>query len=167
MNRLRQICCALAVTMLHCLGAQGALAHPHVWVDYAIEARFNTEGLAGFQHRWTFDEMFSSQILEMFDTDRDGQFSTQETEEVRQGAFEYLSEYDYFIQIKINGTPFHVGAIQDFQATIQGHHVVYDFFVPCPVPASRETKAVHLLIADMELNFRGCGLLSNYLRSLT
>jgi len=42
-------------------------SHPHVWVDYAIEANFNQNGLTGFQHRWEFGEMFSSQIMEMFD----------------------------------------------------------------------------------------------------
>ena len=150
MNLSRQICSTLVVTMLLCGWPQGAWAHPHVWVDYAIEARFNTQGLVGFQHRWTFDEMFSSQIMEMFDNDRDGQFSGLEIEEVRQGAFEYLSEYDYFIQIMINRTPFLVSGVQDFQATIQGHRVSYDFFVPCPVAASSEPKDVYMLIADME-----------------
>ncbi len=150
MLRLRRIVLVLIMTTLLSMGAQPARAHPHVWVDYAIEARFDATGLVGFQHRWTFDEMFSSQIMEMFDADADGVFSAGEIEEVRQGAFEYLSEYDYFIQIKINGSPFHVASVTDFRATIQGHQVVYDFFVPCAVPASVEPKTVHLLVADME-----------------
>ncbi|TVR01781.1 MAG: DUF1007 family protein [Desulfovibrionales bacterium] len=140
----------LAVMTLVFMKTQPARAHPHVWVDYAIEARFDASGLKGFQHRWTFDEMFSSQIMEMFDRDGDGVFSAQEIEEVRQGAFEYLSEYDYFIQIKINGAPFHVATVTDFRATIQGHQVVYEFFVPCPVPAKNAPQTVHLLVADME-----------------
>ena len=127
-----------------------AWAHPHVWVDYAIEARFDATGLTGFQHRWTFDEMFSSQIMEMFDANGDGFFSAEEIEAVRRGAFEYLSEYDYFIQIKINGSSFHVASVTDFRAAIHGYQVVYDFFVPCPVPASAEPTVVHLLVADME-----------------
>ena len=150
MLRLRRIVLVLIMTTLLSMGAQPARAHPHVWVDYAIEARFDATGLVGFQHRWTFDEMFSSQIMEMFDADADGVFSAGEIEEVRQGAFEYLSEYDYFIQIKINGSPFHVASVTNFQATIQGHQVVYEFFVPCPVPATPEPKTVHLLVADME-----------------
>ncbi|WP_031385943.1 DUF1007 family protein [Desulfonatronum thiodismutans] len=150
MHRLRWISLFLAVTTLLFMTAQPARAHPHVWVDYGIEARFDAAGLVGFQHRWTFDEMFSSQIMEMFDADGDGVFSAEEIEEVRQGAFEYLSEYDYFIQIKVNGSPFHVASVTDFRASIQGHQVVYDFFVPCPIPAGAEPKTVHLLVADME-----------------
>ncbi len=151
MHRLRRTSLfLLAVTTLLSMGAQPARAHPHVWVDYAIEARFDATGLVGFQHRWTFDEMFSSQIMEMFDADGDGVFSAEEIEEVRQGAFEYLSEYDYFIQIKINGSPFHVASVTAFRATIQGHQVVYDFFVSCPVPVAAKPKTVHLLVADME-----------------
>lgn len=151
MHRLRRTSLFfLAVTTLLSMGAQPARAHPHVWVDYAIEARFDATGLSGFQHRWTFDEMFSSQIMEMFDANQDGVFCAEEIEQVRRGAFEYLSEYDYFIQIKINETPFYVNSISNFRASIQGHHVVYDFFTPCPVPAAAETQTVHLLIADME-----------------
>jgi len=127
-----------------------AWAHPHVWVDYSIETRFDATGLSGFHHHWTFDEMFSSQLMEMFDANQDGVFCAEEIEQVRRGAFEYLSEYDYFIQIKINETPFYVHSIQNFRASIQGHQVVYDFFTPCPAPATAKPQTVHLLIADME-----------------
>ncbi|SMP71982.1 ABC-type uncharacterized transport system, substrate-binding protein [Desulfonatronum zhilinae] len=151
MHRLRRTSLFfLAVTTLLFMTAQPARAHPHVWVDYAIEARFDATGLVGFQHRWTFDEMFSSQIMDMFDADGNGVFSDEEIEEVRRGAFEYLSEYDYFIQIKVNDSPFHVASVTDFRASIQGHQVVYDFFIPCPVPVGAEPKIVHLLVADME-----------------
>jgi len=125
-------------------------AHPHVWVDYSLEARFDRNGLTGFQHRWVFDEMFSSQIMEMFDADSDGFFSPEEIEEVRQGAFAYLREHNYFIHIKIDGHDFTVQYVQDFHAAIDGHQVIYEFFVPCTVAAVATPKTIHLLVADME-----------------
>lgn len=140
----------LATLIVSLMGPSSAQAHPHVWVDYAIEARFDAEGLVGFHHHWTFDEMFSSQLMEMFDADGDGVFSPEEVQAVRRGAFEYLSEYDYFIQIKIDKTPFHVASVTDFHAAIHGYQVVYDFFIPCRVPATTEPQPVHLLVADME-----------------
>jgi ABC-type uncharacterized transport system substrate-binding protein len=130
--------------------AAAGRAHPHVWVDYAVEARFDENGLTGFQQRWIFDEMFSSQIMEMFDADMDGVFSPAEIEEVRQGAFDYLREYNYFIQIKIDGEDFAVQYVHDFHARIDGHRIIYEFFVPCTVTAAATPKTIHLLVADME-----------------
>lgn len=127
-----------------------AFAHPHVWVDYFVEVHFNQEGLTGFQHRWLFDDMFSSQIMEMFDADRDGVFSKDEVEDVRQGAFAYLEEYDYFIMVKVNEQGVTVGEVRDFHARIDGHQVIYEFFTPLSVPASPQPTTVHLLLADME-----------------
>lgn len=127
-----------------------AWSHPHVWVDYAMEARFDHNGLTGFHQRWVFDEMFSSQIMEMFDVDNDGVFSPEEIEAVRQGAFVYLQDSNYFIQIKIDGKDFAVQYIRDFQARIAGHQIIYEFFVPCTVTAVATPKTIHLLVADME-----------------
>lgn len=148
---LRQMWCflPLALAIILC-PAPEATAHPHVWVDYAVSARFDREGLVGFSYRWVFDDMFSSQIMEMFDADGDGFFSAEEVEEVGRGAFSYLAEYNYFIQIRINGRDFEVRHVQDFHARIEGHLVVYEFFTPCVVKAAETAKSVHLLVADME-----------------
>jgi ABC-type uncharacterized transport system substrate-binding protein len=125
-------------------------AHPHVWVDYFVEVRFDQTGLVGFQHRWLFDEMFSSQVMEMFDADNNGFFSSEEVENVRQGAFANLEEYGYFIMIKVDGQDVAVQEVRDFLARIDGHQVIYEFFTPLSVPAGAQPKTIHLLVADME-----------------
>lgn len=130
--------------------AQAAHAHPHVWVDYFVEVRFNQTDLVGFQHRWLFDEMFSSQVMEMFDANGDKSFSDKEVEEVRQGAFAYLEEHGYFIMVKVNGQDMTVREVRDFHAYINGHQVIYEFFTPLAVPAGAQPTTVHLLVADME-----------------
>lgn len=130
--------------------AQTAHTHPHVWVDYLVEVRFDQDGLVGFQHRWLFDEMFSSQVMEMFDADNNGSFSSEEVENVRQGAFAYLEEYGYFIMIKVNGQDVAVREVRDFFARIDGHQVIYEFFTPLTVPAGAQPQTIHLLVADME-----------------
>lgn len=129
---------------------QVAFAHPHVWVDYLVAVHFNQDGLVGFQHRWLFDDMFSSQIMEMFDADSDGSFSDDEVEAVRQGAFAYLEEYDYFIMVKVDGQDAVAPEIRDFHARIDGHQVIYEFFTPLSAPAAEQATTVQLLVADME-----------------
>lgn len=143
------LACLVTLAILAGTGV-AARAHPHVWIDYAIEARFDENGLTGFQQRWVFDEMFSSQIVEMFDLTMEGNFTAEEIEQVRQGAFEYLRDYNYFIQIKIDKQDFIVQYIRDFHVTMQGHQIVYEFFVPCTVAAADTPKTIHLLVADME-----------------
>lgn len=132
------------------LEAKPVGAHPHVWVDYSIEARFGPNGLTGFYQTWVFDEMFSSSIVSLFDLDENGVFSEDEIEEVRHGVFEYLVEYDYFTHIKIDGRDFAIPHARDFNAFIDGHHVVYEFFLPCELPVAATPRTLHVLVGDME-----------------
>ncbi|SDB61566.1 ABC-type uncharacterized transport system, substrate-binding protein [Desulfonatronum thiosulfatophilum] len=149
-QKIRLLAFSLLILSVSLGTAATVRAHPHVWVDYAIEARFDQNGLTGFHHRWIFDEMFSNQIMEMFDLPGDGNFSAAQIEQVRQEAFDYLREYNYFIHIKVDGTDFIVQYVRDFHVTTQGHQIVYEFFVPCTVAAADAPKSVHLLVADME-----------------
>ncbi len=142
--------CSLFVAAWIGLAAQAVQSHPHVWVDYSIGAHFDQNGLVGFRQRWILDEMFSSSIVSMFDADENGVFSDDEMEEVRKGVFDYLREYEYFTRIKIDGQDFEVRQVTQFRAYIEGHHVVYEFFVPCVVAAASSPRTVQVLVEDLE-----------------
>ncbi len=150
MSRSMILFTSLALPVLIALEAQPVGAHPHVWVDYSIKVRFDQKGLTGFHQTWVLDEMFSSSIVSLYDLDENGAFTEDEIEEIRQGVFEYLLEYDYFTHIKIDGRDFDIPHARDFHAFVEGHHVVYEFFLPCEVPVAATHRTLHVLVGDME-----------------
>ena len=50
------------IAVLACLlAADGADAHPHVWVTMTEELLYAPDGsVTGVRHAWTFDDMFSA-----------------------------------------------------------------------------------------------------------
>jgi ABC-type uncharacterized transport system substrate-binding protein len=59
-----------AAALLPLLAAGAASAHPHVFADAAVEVRFGARGLEGVRVAWTFDELFSSMVLQEYDRQR-------------------------------------------------------------------------------------------------
>lgn len=125
-----------------------SFAHPHVFIDNRIAVVFNEKGLKGFNHEWTFDEMFSSTIIQEFDLNADGEFGKEEIKKVEKGAFFNLKEYDYFTYIEVNGHQFKIQKVNSFYAEIDSGVMVYEFFIPCEVTASLEKQEVIISVFD-------------------
>jgi len=122
--------------------------HPHVFVDSTVTIVFDEKGIAGFEIRWAFDEMFSSMIILDFDTNGNSRFESSEVENVKSDAFSNLRKFDYFTHIKINGTPFKVKYVTDFSAKIIDGTLVYRFFIPCHIQAAEIFREVAVSIYD-------------------
>ena len=124
------------------------LAHPHVFIDNRISVIFDDKGLAGFKHEWTFDEMFSSTIIQEFDLDADGHFDENEIKEVIKGAFSNVKEHSYFTDITINENKFEIKEFEDFHAEIDSGALIYYFFIPCKVSAISNNQEVKIAVYD-------------------
>lgn len=127
-----------------------AAAHPHVFVDNAVAFEFNADGLAGIRVNWLFDDMFGTMIREDFDADGDGTFSKAEVAAVKKGAFSNLKHFDYFTFILIDGTPYKVTRVEQFDTGFKSGQLFYEFFVPCPVPAKGGAHTIRLRVHDPE-----------------
>jgi ABC-type uncharacterized transport system substrate-binding protein len=69
------LCRRVRVTIAACavaLGAGPAAAHPHVWINAVATLLFEDRMLVGVHHRWEFDEMFGSYVIEEHDANGDG-----------------------------------------------------------------------------------------------
>jgi ABC-type uncharacterized transport system substrate-binding protein len=115
-----------------------ALAHPHVWIDYAVTVRFTADGPEGVRVDWAFDEMISALIIQKYDTDRDGRFSAYETRAIEKEHFVYLKEFNYFVEVKIDGAPMPITQFKDFEARNVKGQLHYLFTVPLPRGARRD-----------------------------
>lgn len=127
-----------------------AAAHPHVFIAQETAIVFDQAGLAGFKIHWTFDEMFSVMIGEDFDQNKDGHLNNKEVAVIKEKAFGYIAPHNYYIQVKIDGKPFAVKFIKDFNAVLNDGKLSYDFFIPCHVKAVKTVKKIVISPYDPE-----------------
>ena len=127
------------------------VGHPHVFIAQKLHLEFDSNGLAGIKVFWQFDDMFSNMIANDHDMDQNGELDKSEVLRIKEKAFQYIAEYDYFFNITIDGTPFKVQFVKEFNARIIYGKLIYEFFIPCHVTATIHSKKV--LIASYDPNY--------------
>ena len=96
----------LAVAVAMCGVSNAVQAHPHVWVSTKTEIVHDSQGrVTGFQHHWTFDEIFSTYAAQGMDKNGDGKFDRNELAELAKVNITSLSEFDFFTFAKVAGKP--------------------------------------------------------------
>jgi ABC-type uncharacterized transport system substrate-binding protein len=120
---------ALALLALSgCLPAP-ALAHPHVFVEHAIVVLVGAGGVEGVQLAYTFDEFFTSMVMQSYDTDRDGTISRSEMRVIEEKHFGNVRQFDYFVILQAGGRRLPV-TVRDFHVQLPRNQVTYVFTVP-------------------------------------
>ena len=127
----------------------GLSSHPHVFIEYSAQLIFDQTGLQGVRTEWTFDEMFSWEVLDM-NTDGDDIIDETETKEIEANAFSYLSNSGYFAFFLEGNQRFEVEQIEDFSARVESGQLIYSFYIPWQIEATSETKYLKFLFDDEE-----------------
>jgi len=79
-------------------------AHPHVWVTMNTELVYAPDGtLAGVQHTWAFDDMFSVFATQGMEGKTKGEFTREELAPLAKVNIDSLKEYDYFTYVTADG----------------------------------------------------------------
>lgn len=123
-------------------------AHPHVFVDYALEVVFGNKGMEGLQVTWHFDDMFSWQIVTDYTSDQNFEITAEESKIIENEAFSYLAESGYFADFYINGIKHEIDQIQNFEAECIDEVLIYHFFIPWQVEAKKEMIKLKLGFVD-------------------
>jgi len=123
-------------------------SHPHVWIEYTIQPVFSETGLEGLQLEWTFDEMFSWQIVMDYTDDHDYNISAEENQVIAEEAFGYLAESGYFADFYIDGKKKDVKIVTDFQSEGKDELLIYHFFIPWKINAKKEVTHLKLCFFD-------------------
>lgn len=130
--------------------APSAHCHPHAFVTTSYTVVFDTQGVKGVRVSWVFDEMYSATVGTDYDLDGDGSFSTIESEKLISLGNESLPQFSYFTHIHIDGKPYEVKSVRDFSIRYEEGYLTYDFYVDCPVKASKEGKQIKISPHDKE-----------------
>ncbi len=143
-----------SVLILSCLlfiQVKTAWPHPHVFIAQNLKVVFNEKGMSGFNVVWEFDDMFSTMICDDHDLNKNGVLEKTEVTSIKEKAFSYIAEFNYYIYVKIEGLPFQVKYVTDFSARLEKGKLIYEFFIPCHVTAVKNFK--HISIASYDPNY--------------
>jgi ABC-type uncharacterized transport system substrate-binding protein len=108
--------------------ANRALAHPHVWVAYAMNLEVQDRTAVAIDEEWTFAEGFSALVdVDLRRYPNNGVLSAQDTATLRRTAFDSLKDADYFTRVYVQNQPVPLGEPQGFTASIHDGRLVYTF----------------------------------------
>lgn len=131
-------------------GAQTCLAHPHVFIESELEIELGEEGVKGLWHRWTFDEYFSAWIVDEYDTNKDGQFSPEETQKLYEEAFKNLKHYGFWTTVLKGNRDVPVTRIENFTVKMRDHQATYSFFIPLDIDFTPDSEDLFILVYDKD-----------------
>ncbi|OHV21582.1 DUF1007 family protein [Rhizobium sp. RMa-01] len=94
----------IATSLLFLGMPTNTFAHPHIFVDAKFEAVAAPDGsLQELRDTWQFDEVFSSSVLLDYDKNRNNALDPAEVAAVAKTVRESLAQYNYYMNITING----------------------------------------------------------------
>lgn len=129
-------------------GAAPADAHPHVWITAQAVVIMDGGKVTAVSQRWGFDEIFSDFVKTEYDADGDGVFDGEETRAVAEGAFASLAEFGFLTHLRVGGEVRPAGGFRDFEVTLEGGRVVYDFTLPLERPVDPVAEPTTLGLYD-------------------
>jgi hypothetical protein len=133
-----------ALCLVTVIAPRAADAHPHVWVDYYVNAVGGAGGITKLKFRWHFDDMFTSMVKEDFHVQRN--LNAKDIKTLQDGAFSNLKNYHYYVYMKLDGKEFDPQDIADFSAKMVGQNLEYIFTINLPHPV----KKLELSLYDPE-----------------
>jgi len=94
----------ILIAALVSLAPAAAFAHPHIFVEARLEVVADKDGnIEELRNVWRFDEVFSSSVVMDFDKNTDLKLEPNELAEVGKTVKQSLAEYDYYMNLTING----------------------------------------------------------------
>jgi ABC-type uncharacterized transport system substrate-binding protein len=106
-------------------------AHPHLFIKVALEIIHKENVINGVKVGWKWDKVWSEQLINDFDADKDMSFNEKEKKDILDNFNISLKDYSYFTKIFINGKKIAFKSITDFDVSIGNDKTVtYTFVIP-------------------------------------
>lgn len=140
------IVCGVAAGMV--MASAPVSAHPHVWVSVETTVVYEAGKVAGFQHRWTFDDMYTAMAIQGLDKDQDGIYSREELSELAQVNIDGLKEFDFFTYARVKETPVKLAAPKDYWLEHKDGVLSLHFTLPIAEPVPAESEGFEFAVYD-------------------
>lgn len=139
---------AAAALALLVAGATGASAHPHVWITYETTVVYENGSLAGFDHVWTFDDMYTAMAVQGLDKNGDGAYSREELAELADVNMQGLKDFDYFTYAKLGTAPVKLAPPTDAWLEHKNGLLSLHFRMPLEKPVLAEAEGFSFAVYD-------------------
>jgi ABC-type uncharacterized transport system substrate-binding protein len=125
-----------------------ALAHPHIFVEARLEVVAGPDGNIKELHNiWRFDEVFSSSVLMDFDKNTNLKLDPAELQEVGKTVRDSLVDYDYYVNMTLNGKTIKVNKPDVINVDYQDGQLLMFFAVapaePMPMKGNRLSFGIY------------------------
>ena len=138
----------IAALALFAHAPRPALAHPHVWIEAAVELHFDGDAVTELEIDWAFDPFFSMTLLEDFDLDGDGRFDDYETGLMLDQVGPNLAILNWFTHAEIGFDQLKVEEVENFRAVERDGAVHFRFTIPLPQPVNPRKERFVLGLFD-------------------
>jgi ABC-type uncharacterized transport system substrate-binding protein len=136
------------------LGTVAAQAHPHVWITSTSELIYAPDGsFTGVRHAWTFDDMFSTYVLQGIETRTKGVYSHEELAPLAQTNVESLKEFGFFTFAKADGKKQKFEEPVDYFMEYKDSLLTLHFTLPLKTPVTSKELVVEVFDREFFINF--------------
>lgn len=135
MSRIGRQIGAIGVAAAALLGAPGAQAHPHAWIDMKVRLLFDKDGkLAKLAQEWLFDDFYSAYAVQGIPKDKAGKHDPAKLDELSHQNLKNLAEYDYFTTVKTEVGKVPPAGVGDVSTAMVGNRLRMTFTVTLKSP---------------------------------
>ena len=137
------------------LGADAAQAHPHVWITASSELLYAPDGsITGVRHAWTFDDMYSTYLLQGIETKTKGVYSPEELEPLARTNVESLREFGFFTFAKADGKKEKFQEPVDYFLEYKDSLLTLHFTLPLKTPLKSKELALEVFDPAFFIDFK-------------
>jgi ABC-type uncharacterized transport system substrate-binding protein len=139
---------AFSLVVAGSIGGGETHAHPHVWINAETTVLYESGTFTGLQHRWTFDELYSSMEVEGLDKNNDGKLDREELAELANFYVSGLKEYAYFTFPAKGGRKVPIDDPRDIWLEHKDSVLSLNFTVPFAKPVLMDEKGFVFSVYD-------------------
>ena len=137
------------------LGANIAQAHPHVWITASSELLYAPDGsVTGVRHAWSFDDMYSTYVLQGIETKTKGVYSREELEPLAQTNVEALHEFGFFTFARADGNKQKFQEPVDYFLEYKDGLLTLRFTLPLKTPVKPKVLALEVFDPEFFIDFK-------------
>jgi ABC-type uncharacterized transport system substrate-binding protein len=152
---IRRLAGLLVLAGIFALGASAARAHPHVWITASSELVYAPDGsVSGVRHAWTFDDMYSTYVLQGIETKTKGVYSREELEPLAQTNVESLHEFGFFTFAKADGKKAKFQEPVDYFFEYKDSLLTLHFTLPLATPVKSKELVVEVYDPEFFIDFK-------------
>lgn len=125
------------------------MAHPHVFVDATVKAKFSETGFSSLLNHWVYDEIYSAAMFAGADEDKDGKLSEKEVLWLKDAILGPLAKSNYYNYVLLGTDFLRAKPVKKFSASLDKRsRLVLDFETEFSIPVTGEYTMFVVVVAD-------------------